>query len=343
MVKYFFVLLGLLSAGASSASNRPDLCEAASSVPDPVFWFLEDHGPTVSYVSTRRGRNGGKQTIISRNPGSIWGSSYRYRDLAPQGDPRFFIMAAGRQVGSFFGYDLLSASTMAIPDADELNGAVDRFNRHVRLNERIPVLFRSSRGASARTYLRSRLQGVILFSTLFKEHVHDAAYHAEEVLGPPEFNGLVDQRAHLMMAFLKYAERRNHPAQLRGEIKVLVSELRGEESRYLDVIGGNMGYFLASSQTRRVYDDLVGIGLSPVARLEGNVKHFSGPRLRSYMRGLLREFLAPMNVEKLKEFPISADEVEGMIRARLDFIRETVARIESESSAREGHNHEDRR
>ena len=132
-----------LGTGAGAAVRQVLTCETAlAEVQKKIGTFESDvwwdttipTESTVTQIQSRPGPHGGRILVYQRN-GLRWASNFSTVGFDPQGDPRWFISAAGKNTAAFFGFRMVGDRRCEVPDAQEFNGALAALNaRLVALN-----------------------------------------------------------------------------------------------------------------------------------------------------------------------------------------------------------------
>jgi hypothetical protein len=166
-----------------SEIGAPLECEIPVSLPE----YSAIETDNFSVVGVQNGKHGGNlMTILAKKS---WSDDRK--DFSEHGegdlvlDLRFYPTVLGKEGSEFFGYKILSDKTSQMPDVDEVNGAIERFNSG--LNEKDPLrigiqLYRSPvTFGTPETYVRRfGREGKIPISMKKRQHYHDMSGHALE-------------------------------------------------------------------------------------------------------------------------------------------------------------------
>lgn len=207
---FVLVLLAVGSAHADPIHCRPfrdelfELLRGVEGEPMP----LDVLKPTLRRVERLEGRHGGHRYVYEL-VGDTWGSSYASAKFDAQGDPRWIFDQFGKEGAKFFGIELVGANKIILPDAREVQGAVEALNKELRARglESIPIQFYDSgvKTTEGSNYL-SRYVDEFGLPIMTSEHglLHDLNFHLSAILLPKDLLAYSAERIRFERAFFKY-------------------------------------------------------------------------------------------------------------------------------------------
>ncbi len=150
----------------ASAANGVDIFEGMFDEPS--------HTQSVFFGESVEGNHGGSLTRLYRNANQPWASMAKLTAKVTQGDPRFFPAAVGHSVARFFGFLVIpSGLEMWTPDAAEMNGALDKIQRHMEAQ--------GLKGFSQRFYEQTDIGSIGEYVGLYAQKHLIPIYHAQNI------------------------------------------------------------------------------------------------------------------------------------------------------------------
>lgn len=135
--------------------------------------------------------------------------------MTPLGSPFYFMVVAGPNIASAFGWRYNDKYAIDVPNAAELNRRIETINRYLPETHQLPFRFRSAehvRWPSGLVSTRAQLEALAEgFAYYADQHslmaLHDFNYHAAAFLFlPPEFLNRIQQQAQILIEFIRYIE-----------------------------------------------------------------------------------------------------------------------------------------
>ncbi|MEW6055777.1 MAG: hypothetical protein AB1540_04110 [Bdellovibrionota bacterium] len=186
--------------------GKPLLSEARES----TWW-----GKKKSYrvIGSVAGDHGGKLRVLERGPDAeFWMQESKGLDDEFRGDPRWVIHVLGEDAAARLGIRQISNRHILIPDATEVQGAVDAFNRTAAPEDQIAVSFyEPKRKNHVPSYEYARefvVNGRLPIAKSGRESVHDINYHMLGVLLPPEALNQLRKQMSVIFDFRVYLAQR---------------------------------------------------------------------------------------------------------------------------------------
>lgn len=211
-----------------AAANSTRKCEVLLAT-SPCELAPSDHSPTVQVGTAQLGRHGGRLITLQRT-GKQWGSNHTTVGYDVQGDPRWFVEAAGCGTADFFGFKLLSPNLISVPDRREFAGAVEKVNDRLAAagEEPIGVTFYDSPergGFKFKDYIDAFVARFALPVASGGNHfVHDISFHSGAIFIPPEAVRAGADRMRYMEGFAEELALHGAP-ELALELRRLLVEL----------------------------------------------------------------------------------------------------------------------
>jgi len=142
---------------------------------------------TVSIGKELPGRYGGKR-ISLHLMGETWLARYYSAENDVQGDPRLFMFAFGEKVSEFFGFKMVSPTEIIVPDAKELDGAIQRLNKQLINDGKEPIavrFYKSGGEEPVERYLRTIASRKALpIAMNGNPMIHDIGFHTGAIILP---------------------------------------------------------------------------------------------------------------------------------------------------------------
>lgn len=280
-----------------------------------------DYEPYITFDSFRResGLHGGELTYLRKRKGLPWESRTRVNeDLTPnpssaitQGNPAFFVTLMGPKKARYWGFHALSADTVTLPNAKELQGAIDKFNFKVQAsNKKIKIKFYDIEGiVTERAYMLSFISdGTLPIAAKGILSVHDKSVHPAHIFNPQEFDQIYVNRMRAKIAFYNRIE--NELPEIYQKIKEwhIEYDMKAESGRidmvsaaitdmFTDYIqnGAETGGVLFENSVSRIWNFYLQKGVSPresVLRFTNRVVNKFGPNSKEAekIQSLFKDF-----------------------------------------------------
>src|SRR3989338_5178203 len=258
-----------------------------------------DYEPYVTFDSFKRdsGLHGGELTFLRKIKGSPWESRTRVNeDLTPnsssaiaQGNPAFFVTLMGSQKARFWGFHTPSTDTVTLPNAKELQGAIDKINSKIQAsNGKIKIRFYDFDGIVAkRDYMfRFISDGRLPIATKGVLSVHDKSVHLSHIFNPREFDQIYINRLKAKVAFYKRIEKELPEIYQKIKDWHIEYDLNAESGRidmvsaaitdmFTDYIqnGAKTGGDLFENSVSRIWNSYLQKGVSPRDSVLSSARH----------------------------------------------------------------------
>ncbi len=179
--------------------------------------------PTIRTVKFKNGNHGG-QLIQIELIGDTWFSDHRTVKYDPQGDPRMFIEVVGGDMADFFGFKMIDAKNMFIPDYQEFMAALTKINKALEQKgeQKLSIQFyqtSDNENVSVSTYVNKfLLMQAIPMAPSGNHLLHDISFHSGGIFLPQE---IIDfKKKKLLYEFQFFAELKkiydNQPEELKA-------------------------------------------------------------------------------------------------------------------------------
>ncbi len=248
-----------------------------------------DYEPYITFDSYKRGPglHGGELTYLTKRKGLSWESRTRVNeDLTPnpssaiaQGNPAFFVTLMGHQKASFWGFHTPSGDTVTLPNAKELQGAIDKINsKGQALNKKINIRFFEIDGiVTEKDYMLGFISGRALpIAARGILSVHDKSVHPAHIFNPREFDQIYISRLQAKIAFFSRIKKELPEIYQKIEEWYIEYDLNAESGRidmvsaaitdmFTDYIqsGAKTGGDLFENSVSRIYNFYLQKGASP--------------------------------------------------------------------------------
>lgn len=200
------------------------------------------------------GLHGGSLSYVRKRSGEPWDSRLRVdEDLTPnlespisQGDPTVMVKLLGMKAAKFWGFRQPTEDVITLPDARELQGAVEAFNQHIVGAEfKINLNFYETSGeVNSRKYLEMFLNNhAIPIAKKGVISVQDRSVHPTHAFIDPRLDHFAKSR---MGATLRFFEliKLNLP-EIYEQEKRQIEYINSSESLQIDILSAAMsGLFI---------------------------------------------------------------------------------------------------
>ena len=217
------------------------------------------------------GLHGGKLSYIKKRSGEVWDSRIRVNeDLTPnpdspisQGDPTFLIRLLGEKAAKFWGFKQPLADVITLPDAQELQGAVQAFNRNILEPElKINLNFYEVLGVvNSRDYLSVFLNNnAIPIGKKGVSSVHDRSVHPIHAFIDPRLDSFAKSRIGAKLRFFELIKK--DLPDVYNQEKRNIDYIIHRESNEIDIVSAAMtGLFIE-------YKSNGGTGITTIMKAE---------------------------------------------------------------------------
>lgn len=182
---------------------------------------------SVEIISTIKGHHGGERKLLSKT-NDLWLSKYSTFNFDIQGDPRWFIGAAGEKVAKFFGFEIYDHRRMTIPTASEFQGAIDKVNRVLVAEGKEPInikfLADDLKSAPLSGYLKYFTNNSLPMAKNGHHLIHDMSLHSGVIYTPPRILEAAILRTKFILSFMDF---------LSSETDINYSRLNKEIRKYV--------------------------------------------------------------------------------------------------------------
>ncbi len=214
-------------------------------------------------VGRNPGIHGGQRTIVRRT-----GSWFDFeKELKKKGDLvidlRFFPHVLGEKEAQFFGFELLDDHHISLPDVEEINGAIEKYNSLLPENDPRRILLRYYSIPEVHntvheyvTMFRDNL--AIPISSNGKSYFHDVSAHSMQGFFVDNLViHIIQQRVELAFAAVEHIKSRFRGTPDEPRAIKLSSKVKGQLASLIDQIGGFVS--LAPNKEMRDYFGRIGI------------------------------------------------------------------------------------
>lgn len=257
--KIIFALLFLVVSSEAYGEIKP--CEIPL-LSDTVHHFAPS-SDTLSYtafqvVETRPGTHGGHRIVVKRT-----GSWFDFeKEIGDRGDLvidlRFFPHVLGEEVARFFGYEILNDRHIVIPDVDELNGAIAKFNSSLPEGDsrRILLQYYPIPGVhnSVNEYINMFNNNLAIpISQEGKSFFHDMSVHSlQGFFVDNDIVVAVHQRVSITLRVVEHLKEVFQGSSIENDVKKVSHEVKSSLTGLVDQIGGLVG-LMAGSKMRSYF------------------------------------------------------------------------------------------
>ncbi len=212
--------------------------------------------PTVVTQGIGKMQDGSVLLFLNKN-GESWNSAYSPAPKNPQGDPRWFPMLFGAEVGYHFGFRKIYNDTMTAPTPEFMNHRITDINKTLaeRGVEEIIMRFHrtSPKAEEGIEYLSNILRESSLPVAISGHYaVHDVAYHLSSILMPKSILDYI--KLNIKIVF-RYKAKIDKDATLSPIEKEIVnysfSLLLNNIVRNIDFATGNIGVIFKQEQIEK--------------------------------------------------------------------------------------------
>ncbi len=165
-------------------------------------------------AGTMPGKNGGRSLIIRRNGDGVFSALTDLDQGIYRGDPAWIIDGSGEKVAGFFGVRKIKPNLYTAPDATEANIIIERFNRGLDPDKRIPVTYykpkdnRIGDQEYVDEFTKDELRLPLADSGT--ESTHDLFFHYHpNIYTPPELLVLHQQQMKILNEFKKFLDAKH--------------------------------------------------------------------------------------------------------------------------------------
>ena len=202
---------------------------------------------------------GGNRSILKLRPGQVWESRLRVNvDLTPnensaisQGDPTFFIQIFGPKIAAAWGFESPSPETVTLPDARELQGAVDYINKQIKDKSQIIRLgfYEVPGEVSTKDYVSNFIKyRKIPISRHGILSVHDRSIHPIHAFIPSRFDDFAISRMTATNNFINYVKSKR--PDIYKNIPYWVKAIRDGDAAGIDIVSAAMtGLYIELSKS----------------------------------------------------------------------------------------------